>query len=152
VASAYIRLALERPQSLKIFANPPEHTEAIERVAALANDQHRLLADVLREGVETGEINPSLDPDVTATALWGMLNGLLMIALRQDAMRPASVTAEALVETGSPSLPANFVSGAGSAARTPPRWLRTCPARRARAGPPARRTRRPARRTASPGR
>lgn len=99
VGEAYVRLAFERPQSFKIFINPPEDPEAIERIAALANDQHERLSALLRAGVECGELDSRLVPESTATALWGMVNGVLSVALRQDAMRPNSVSPEALIRT-----------------------------------------------------
>ena len=99
VGETYIRLAFDRPQAFKIFANPPEDPESIEKIAALATEQHHQLTDLLREGIDTGELTTGLHPESTATALWGMLNGILSVALRTDAMRPDAVTPQSLVTT-----------------------------------------------------
>jgi AcrR family transcriptional regulator len=98
VSLAYARLAFERPHSFRIFANPPEEPEAIKKVAALANEQHAKLANIIQQGIDAGLVRPALNPEVTATALWAMMNGLLTIALREDAMRPSMVSPQALVE------------------------------------------------------
>ena len=52
---------------------------------------------LLREGIESGEFTADLHPESAATALWGMLNGMLSVALRTDAMRPDTVTPQSLV-------------------------------------------------------
>jgi AcrR family transcriptional regulator len=101
VGEAYIRLAFDRPQAFKIFANPPEDPESIEKIAALATEQHQQLTRLLREGIEAGEFSAGLHPESAATALWGMLNGMLSVALRTDAMRPDTVTAQSLVTAAS---------------------------------------------------
>lgn len=98
VSLAYARLAFERPHSFRVFANPPEEPEAIKRVAELANEQHAKLANIIQQGIDAGLVRPALNPEVTATALWAMMNGLLTIALREDAMRPSMVSPQALVE------------------------------------------------------
>ncbi|RAJ64138.1 TetR family transcriptional regulator [Streptomyces sp. PsTaAH-130] len=97
VGETYIRLAFDRPQAFKIFANPPEDPRAIERIAALATEQHQRLTELLREGIDAGEIDADLHPESAATALWGMLNGMLSVALRTDAMRPETVAPDSLV-------------------------------------------------------
>ncbi|MDF0531368.1 WHG domain-containing protein [Tsukamurella sp. 8F] len=97
VGETYIRLAFDRPQAFKIFANPPEDPESIEKIAALATEQHQRLTGLLREGIDAGVLAADLHPESAATALWGMLNGMLLVALRTDAMRPGSVTPESLV-------------------------------------------------------
>lgn len=97
VGETYIRLAFDRPQAFKIFANPPEDPGAIERIAALATEQHQRLTELLREGIDAGEVAADLHPESAATALWGMLNGMLSVALRTDAMRPETVTPDSLV-------------------------------------------------------
>ncbi|MET7611017.1 TetR/AcrR family transcriptional regulator [Streptomyces seoulensis] len=97
VGETYIRLAFDRPQAFKIFANPPEDPGAIERIAALATEQHQRLTELLREGIDAGEVAADLHPESAATALWGMLNGMLSVALRTDAMRPETVAPDSLV-------------------------------------------------------
>lgn len=97
VGETYIRLAFDRPQAFKIFVNPPEDPGAIEQIAALATEQHQQLTDLLREGMDAGELTAGLHPESAATALWGMLNGMLSVALRNDAMRPETVAPDSLV-------------------------------------------------------
>lgn len=101
VGETYIRLAFDRPQAFKIFANPPEDPESIEKIAALATEQHQQLTGLLREGIDTGDFAANLHPESAATALWAMLNGMLLVALRTDAMRPDTVTPQSLVATAS---------------------------------------------------
>lgn len=97
VFQAYVRFAFERPHQFRILANPPEEPGAIARIAELAQEQNAKQAAIIREGIAAGTLNPALDPESTANAIWVMLNGLLSLALRQDELRPASVTPEALV-------------------------------------------------------
>lgn len=99
VCLAYVRFAFERPQAFRILANPPEEPAAVARIAAMAAEQNARQAEIIRLGIADGSVNPSLDPDATAHAIWSMLNGLLLLALRNDGLRPASVTPESLVQT-----------------------------------------------------
>jgi len=99
VCLAYVRFALERPQPFRILANPPEEPEAVARIAAMAAEQNARQAAIIRDGIAEGSVNPGLDPDAAANAIWGMLNGLLLLALREDGLRPASVTPASLVQT-----------------------------------------------------
>lgn len=96
---AYVRFAFERPQPFRILANPPEEPSAVARIAAMAAEQNARQAEIIREGIADGSVNPALDPETTAHAIWSMLNGLLLLALRQDGLRPANVTPESLVQT-----------------------------------------------------
>ncbi|MBI2732663.1 MAG: TetR/AcrR family transcriptional regulator [Aquabacterium sp.] len=96
---AYVKFAFERPQPFRILANPPEEPAAMARIAAMAAEQNARQAAIIREGIAEGSVNPSLDPEATAHAIWSMLNGLLLLALRDDGLRPASITPESLVQT-----------------------------------------------------
>lgn len=98
ISQAYVRFALERPHQFRILANPPEEPEAIARIAAMAREQNAKLAAIIRDGIAEGRANATLDPESTANALWAMLNGLLQLALRNDSLRPATVSPEALVQ------------------------------------------------------
>lgn len=99
IFKAYVRFALERPHQFRILANPPEEPEAIARIAAMAREQNAKLAAIIRDGIAEGRANPALDPESTANALWAMLNGLLQLALRNDNLRPDTVSPEALVQS-----------------------------------------------------
>lgn len=97
VFQAYVRFAFERPHQFRILANPPEEPGAIARIAELAKEQNAKQAAIIRDGIAEGRVNPALDPESTANAIWAMLNGLLSLALRQDELLPASVSPGALV-------------------------------------------------------
>lgn len=96
---AYVRFAFERPQPFRILANPPGEPSAVAKIAAMAAEQNARQAEIIRDGIAEGSVNPALDPEITAHAIWSMLNGLLLLALREDGLRPSSVTPEALVES-----------------------------------------------------
>lgn len=98
-AAAYARFAAERPHQFRLLADPPEEPEALERVAELIEEQNTKLAAALREGVAEGGLNPALDPDLTASALWAMMNGLLGLAWRADRLRADPQRLSALWET-----------------------------------------------------
>lgn len=98
ISQAYVRFAMERPHQFRILANPPEEPEAIARIAAMAREQNAKLAAIIRDGIAEGSVNPALDPESTANALWAMLNGLLQLALRSDSLRPVTVSPESLVQ------------------------------------------------------
>jgi len=98
-AAAYARFAAERPHQFRLLADPPEEPEALERVADLVEAQNAKLAAALREGIAEGGINPAFDPDLTATALWAMMNGLLSLAWRADRLRADPERLSALLDT-----------------------------------------------------
>ena len=82
VAAAYARFARERPHEFRILVEPPDESDAVERIAALTQAQNARLAEVLREGARSGSVRADLDPDDLATTLWAALNGLLSLAWR----------------------------------------------------------------------
>lgn len=99
IFQAYVRFALERPHQFRVLANPPEAPEAIARMTVMAQEQNARLAAIIRDGITEGSANPLLNPEVTANALWSMLNGLLCLALRNDTLRPETVSPDALIQT-----------------------------------------------------
>lgn len=99
VCMAYIRFALERPHQFRILANPPEEPEALQRVVGILREQNGKLEELIRDGVREGSVNPALAPDAAATVLWALMNGLLSLLLRNDAMRPETVSSAALIQT-----------------------------------------------------
>jgi AcrR family transcriptional regulator len=107
IFGAYTRFAFEQPQQFRILANPPGEPEALARIAAMAREQNGKLAKLIRDGMDAGLLDTRLSPEACANALWGMMDGLLLLALRDDGLRPPSVTpgellanAMVLIETG----------------------------------------------------
>ena len=86
-ALAYARFAAERPHQFQVLANPPNEPEALVKVASLTQEQNQKLANVLRDGLKTGDMNPLIDPDDVATAIWAMMNGVLGLAWRTDSLK-----------------------------------------------------------------
>lgn len=86
-ALAYARFAAERPQQFRLVADPPDVPEALGRIADLIEEQNNKLADALRDGIADGSIRPDIDPNLTATTLWAMSNGILGLAWRNDRLR-----------------------------------------------------------------
>lgn len=85
--AAYVRFALERPHQFRVMSNPPDEPEAMSRVVSLIHEQTGRLSSAIKEAVECGEAQEGLDPGVTAVALWAMMNGVLSLAVRTDALR-----------------------------------------------------------------
>lgn len=99
IFNAYVSFAMERPHQFRILANPPEDPETISRIGAMAREQIAHMAAIIRDGIAEGWIDPEMDPDSTANAVWSMMNGVLTLALRDDALRSESVSREALVQS-----------------------------------------------------
>jgi AcrR family transcriptional regulator len=86
-STAYVRFAAERPHQFRLLAEPPEEPAALERVAALVDEQNAKLAAALADGVADGSLAADLDPVTTATALWAAMNGVLGLSWRADRLR-----------------------------------------------------------------
>lgn len=84
---AYTRFALERPHQFRLMSNPPDEAEAVGRVVALIREQIGRLTAVVEGAVQSGGARPDLSSEATAIALWGMMNGVLGLAVRPDALR-----------------------------------------------------------------
>lgn len=97
IFSAYTRFAFEHPQQFRILANPPGEPEALSRIAAMAREQNAKLARLIGDGIDAGLLDRHLDPAAAANALWAMMDGLLLLALREDGMRPPEVSPQALL-------------------------------------------------------
>lgn len=96
---AYASFALQRPQAFRVLLNPPDESESMTRVASLIREQNGKLAAALRDGQQAGDGRTDLDPDLTATVLWAMMNGILNLATRTDALRLDSSEMGAAIET-----------------------------------------------------
>jgi AcrR family transcriptional regulator len=95
--TAYARFAAERPHQFRLLADPPDEPDALERVAELVAEKHAKVAAVIRGGIADGRINSDIDPDLTAIALWAMLNGVLSLAWRADRLRVDGQQLDALL-------------------------------------------------------
>ncbi|WP_249359137.1 TetR/AcrR family transcriptional regulator [Cupriavidus sp. 2SB] len=84
---AYVRFALERPHQFRVMSNPPDDPASISRVVGLIREQTGRLAAALREAVQAGEAEEGLDAEAAAIAMWGMMNGVLNLAVRTDSLR-----------------------------------------------------------------
>ena len=86
-SAAYVRFAAERPHQFRLLAEPPDEPAALERVAALVDEQNAKLAAALADGVADGSLAADIDPVTTATALWAAMNGVLGLSWRSDRLR-----------------------------------------------------------------
>jgi AcrR family transcriptional regulator len=85
--AAYQRFALEQPIQFLLLASPPDDVEAAKTLMALVAEQNGKLEQALREGIASGDVRADIDPAAMATALWGMFNGVLTLAVRNDGFR-----------------------------------------------------------------
>jgi AcrR family transcriptional regulator len=83
-ATAYTRFALESPHEFRLLVEPPDHPAALTRIAELVEDQNNKLAATIREGIAEGALANHAEPEVLATALWAMWNGILSLGWRSD--------------------------------------------------------------------
>lgn len=79
----YIRFAVDCPDAFLTLALPPERV-ATERMTSLRRLHNSRLAKALADGQASGLINPDVDPNVCATTLWMMWNGLLVSMLYRE--------------------------------------------------------------------
>lgn len=86
-AAAYQRFAQEQPIQFLLLASPPDDLETARTLMALVTEQNSKLEQALREGIACGEIRADTDPAAMATALWGMFNGVLSLAVRNDGFK-----------------------------------------------------------------
>ena len=86
-ATAYTRFALESPHEFRLLVEPPDHPEALSRIAELIKEQNNKLAATIRDGIAEGVLGVDADPEVLATAPWAMWNGILSLGWRADPLR-----------------------------------------------------------------
>ncbi|TSE00442.1 TetR/AcrR family transcriptional regulator [Skermania sp. ID1734] len=86
-ARAYLRFAVERPHQFRILADPPNEPEALQRIAELTIEQNAKLEAALRDAAAEGLIPATVDPALTAKALWAAANGILALGWRADELR-----------------------------------------------------------------
>lgn len=99
VSSAYVRFARECPHEFTLLAWPPAG------VGAEGNDfdgfasQIDKLSNLITVGIEEGEFDPRLDPELTAITLWRLYDGVLSLALRTDRLPSSADDAPGLLNT-----------------------------------------------------
>lgn len=96
---AYVRFALERPHQFRILANPPDDPGAISRIGAMAREQIQHMTAIVRDGIAEEWVNPDIDPESAANAVWAMMNGVLTLALREDTLRTETVSRDSLIQS-----------------------------------------------------
>jgi AcrR family transcriptional regulator len=92
IAQAYHRFYNERAEYFKILAfihlhetTLKERTEMSAALDAKAIALLKMIEGVIKEGVESGELAP-LDTWQATNVLWGMMDGLVMLAERKNVM------------------------------------------------------------------
>jgi AcrR family transcriptional regulator len=98
-AELYARFAAERPHQFRLLIDPPNEPRALARVADLIEEQNTKLAAALSDGVLDGTLDPGLDPELTSTALWAAMNGVLALNWRADRLRAEGYRMQLLVAT-----------------------------------------------------
>lgn len=104
---AYARFAESRPEQFRLITDPPSEPEALEPIETMIANQLQVLSALIDEGIRDGAINPALDPEPTATALWAMATGLFTLRIRTDRLRvdtrqltTLAITARTLLQDG----------------------------------------------------
>jgi len=99
VAAAYTNFAKERPHQFRILVEPPNEPEALTRIANLIREQNAKLSELIRRGIDEAVIDGGFDPDLTSTALWTMMNGVLSLMWRTDSLRADATQIDAMFGT-----------------------------------------------------
>lgn len=96
VARAYVAFAQERPLQFELLNTPPDEPGAQESIAAKVDQQVGKLADIVAEGMADGTFACGVEPAVAATALWAMIEGILLLGSRADRKIADVATVDAL--------------------------------------------------------
>jgi AcrR family transcriptional regulator len=87
---AYYRFYRDYPGHYRIInilhINQPEFIEDrrdVERLNRLAAGLLKFFAEIIQEGIDNNELNP-VDPWKTTNAIWGMLDGLFLMEIRNN--------------------------------------------------------------------
>lgn len=99
VATAYTNFARERPHQFRILVEPPNEPEALTRIANLIREQNAKLDALIRRGIDEAVIDSGFDPELTATTLWAMMNGVLSLMWRTDSLRADAAQIDAIFGT-----------------------------------------------------
>lgn len=111
IATAYARFAETRPEQFRLIVNPPSEPEALKPIEALIGNQLSVLSTLIAEGVEDGTINPALDPESTARALWAMATGLFAMRIRTDQLQASAEELPELVAVSRALLQDGLLAG-----------------------------------------
>jgi AcrR family transcriptional regulator len=111
VGAAYQRFALEQPIYFLLLASPPEDLETARTLMALVAEQNGKLEQALRQGIACGEVRADIDPPAMATALWGMFNGVLTLAVRNDGFKLKGSAWERVLAAATLVLQAGLAAG-----------------------------------------
>jgi hypothetical protein len=98
-AAAYTHFAKERPHQFRILVEPPNEPEALTRIANLIRGQNAKLGALIRRGIDEAVIDGGFDPELTSTALWTMMNGVLSLMWRADSLRADAAQIDAMFGT-----------------------------------------------------
>lgn len=99
IGFAYARFAESRPEQFRLITDPPSEPDALKPIETLIGNQLQVLSALIREGIQDGAINPELDPETTAKALWAMATGLFALRIRTDALQVNADQLPTLVAT-----------------------------------------------------
>lgn len=98
VARAYVAFARERPHQFELLNRPPDEPDALERIAIKVDEQVAKLADIIAAGVADGTFVSGVKPAVAATALWAMMEGVLVLGWRPDRKGVAPTASDSLTD------------------------------------------------------
>lgn len=90
IGLAYARFAESRPEQFRLITDPPSEPDALRPIETLIGNQLKVLSELIADGVADGTINPALDPEPTARALWAMATGLFALRIRTDQLQASS--------------------------------------------------------------
>ncbi|MDQ8045970.1 MAG: TetR/AcrR family transcriptional regulator [Solirubrobacteraceae bacterium] len=97
IGFAYARFAQTWPEQFRLLVDPPSEPEALAPIERLIANQLATLAGLITEGIADGTINPALEPETTAKALWAMATGVFALAIRTDRLQAGADEIAALV-------------------------------------------------------
>jgi AcrR family transcriptional regulator len=105
-ADAYLRFHLDHPGYFQMVALPhlgaapgAQSAEVAERIARRVEIEVGRLEEVIRRGVESGDIL-AVDPGRAATFLWGAWNGVVALSARPDRLRVDDAELREVLELG----------------------------------------------------
>jgi hypothetical protein len=93
---AYTKFAKERPHQFRILVEPPNEPEALTRIANLIREQNAKLGALIRRGIDEEVVDGGFDPELTSTALWAMMNGVLSLMWRTDSLQADAAQTDAM--------------------------------------------------------